>query len=150
MNTDIFKQWFFDEFVPKVEKHLEEKKLPRQALLLIDNAPSHPEIEYLKSGNIKAMFLPVNVTSLIQSMDQGVINDLKLNFETGCEEVTDNCVKEWLYGDEEEEITDDAIIRMITKEEIDETEDLNDETEKIILHAEGMTAFDVALHYIKQ
>ncbi|GBM16962.1 hypothetical protein AVEN_267345-1 [Araneus ventricosus] len=53
MNTDIFKQWFFDEFVPKVEKHLKEKKLPRRALLSIDNAPSHPEVENLKSGNIK-------------------------------------------------------------------------------------------------
>ncbi|GBL81296.1 Jerky -like [Araneus ventricosus] len=78
MNKDIFKQWFFDEFGPKVEKHLEEKELPRQALLLIDNAPSHLEVEDLKSGNIKAMFLPANVTSLIQPMDQGVINDLKL------------------------------------------------------------------------
>ncbi|GBN40854.1 hypothetical protein AVEN_204107-1 [Araneus ventricosus] len=80
MNTDIFKQRFFDEFALKVEKHLEEKKLPRRALLLIDNAPSHPEVEDLKSGNIKAMFLPVNITSLIQPMDQGVINDLKLKY----------------------------------------------------------------------
>lgn len=231
MSRDIFKQWFFDKFVPKVEKHLEEKKLPRQALLLIDNAPSHPEVEDLKSGNIKAMFLPANVTSLIQPMDQGVINDLKLKYrknmlthvleedtasliqqiktinvknvmyrlaeswekikpETiknswhdilttkdlkenmkkekkenqvhfeikntvlklpGCEEVTDNCVEEWLYGDEEEEITDDAIIRTITEEEeIDETEDSNDEKEKIISHAEGTAALDVALRYMEQ
>lgn len=35
---------------------------------------------------------------------------------TDCEEVTDNCVKEWLYGDEKNEITDDKMIRMITKE----------------------------------
>ncbi|GBM60221.1 Jerky -like [Araneus ventricosus] len=72
MNRVIFKQWFFDEFVPKVEKHLEEKKLSRQALLFIDNALSHPEVEDLKNGNIKAMFLPANVTSLILPMDQGL------------------------------------------------------------------------------
>ncbi|GBM98418.1 hypothetical protein AVEN_3745-1 [Araneus ventricosus] len=40
--------------------------------------------------------------------------------------------------------------RMITKEEIDETEDLNYETEKIISHAEGTAALDVALRYIEQ
>ncbi|GBN12043.1 hypothetical protein AVEN_149947-1 [Araneus ventricosus] len=40
---------------------------------------------------------------------------------------------------------------MITEEEeIDEAEDLNDETEKIILHAEGTAALDVALRYNKQ
>ena len=40
---------------------------------------------------------------------------------------------------------------MITEEEeIDETEDLNDETEKIISHAEGTAALDVALRYIEQ
>ncbi|GBM78531.1 hypothetical protein AVEN_244614-1 [Araneus ventricosus] len=39
--------------------------------------------------------------------------------------------------------------RMITEEEIDETEDLNYATEKIISHAEGMTALDIALHYIE-
>ncbi|GBN28485.1 hypothetical protein AVEN_57723-1 [Araneus ventricosus] len=41
--------------------------------------------------------------------------------------------------------------RMITEEEeIDETEDLNDETEKIISHAEGTATSDVALRYTEQ
>ncbi|GBM16960.1 hypothetical protein AVEN_267344-1 [Araneus ventricosus] len=61
----------------------------------------------------------------------------------GSEMIKDNCVEELLYGDEEEEITDDAIICMITKEEIDETE-------KIISHAKGTTELDVVLHYIEQ
>ncbi|GBM24285.1 hypothetical protein AVEN_158851-1 [Araneus ventricosus] len=40
---------------------------------------------------------------------------------------------------------------MITEEEeIDETEDLNDETEKIISHAEDTAALDVTLRYIEQ
>lgn len=68
-----------------------------------------------------------------------------------CEKVTDNCIEEWLYGDEGEEINDDAIICIIAEEKkIDETADLNDETEKIILHAEGTTVLDVALCYIEQ
>ncbi|GBM82591.1 hypothetical protein AVEN_201870-1 [Araneus ventricosus] len=41
--------------------------------------------------------------------------------------------------------------RMITEEEeIDETEDLNFETEKIISYAEGTVALYVALRYIEQ
>ncbi|GBN40031.1 hypothetical protein AVEN_238501-1 [Araneus ventricosus] len=40
---------------------------------------------------------------------------------------------------------------MITEEEeIDETEDLNYETEKITSHAEGTAALDVALRYTEQ
>ncbi|GBM62098.1 hypothetical protein AVEN_49334-1 [Araneus ventricosus] len=41
--------------------------------------------------------------------------------------------------------------RIITEEEeIDETDDLNYETEKIISHAEGTAALDIALRYIEQ
>ncbi|GBM99810.1 hypothetical protein AVEN_247325-1 [Araneus ventricosus] len=36
------------------------------------------------------------------------------------------------------------------EEEIDETEDLKYETEKIISHTEGTAALDVALRYIEQ
>ncbi|GBM46409.1 hypothetical protein AVEN_160998-1 [Araneus ventricosus] len=39
---------------------------------------------------------------------------------------------------------------IIEEEEIDETEDLNYETETIISHAEGTAALDVALRYIEQ
>ncbi|GBN17175.1 hypothetical protein AVEN_242680-1 [Araneus ventricosus] len=78
-------------------------------------------------------------------------NQGQLNSEIIMKILTDNCVEEWLYGDQEEEITDDAIIHMNTEEEeIDETEDLNDETDKIISHAEATAALDVALRYIEQ
>jgi len=43
----------------------------------LDNAPSHPSEEELMKRDIKAIFLPPNVTSLIQPMDQGVIEWLK-------------------------------------------------------------------------
>lgn len=80
MDKNIFKTWFFDEFVPEVTKFLNERELPQKALLLIDNAPSHPDEEVLCSGDIKAIFLPPNVTSLIQPMDQGVIEALKKSY----------------------------------------------------------------------
>ena len=46
MNGDIFRQWFKQEFVPAVEKYLGENNLPRKAILILDNAPSHPGKNY--------------------------------------------------------------------------------------------------------
>lgn len=70
----------FYEFVPTVKKHLKSKNLPAQAVLLLDNATSHPSESALKKGKIKAMFLPPYVTPLIQPMDQCVIEWLKRRY----------------------------------------------------------------------
>ena len=42
--------------------------------MLIDNCPAHPKIEL---SNIKLVFFPVNCTSVLQPMDQGVIATFK-------------------------------------------------------------------------
>ncbi|GFW67927.1 jerky protein homolog-like [Trichonephila clavipes] len=73
----LFKEWFHDQFVLAVKKFNKENDLPQRAILLIDNAPSHPGTEELSSGEIKAIFLPPNVTPLLQPMDQGVLQKLK-------------------------------------------------------------------------
>lgn len=54
--------------------------MPNKALLLIDNAPSHPPENELRSDDelITAMFMPPNVTPLIQPMDQNAIRLTKL------------------------------------------------------------------------
>ncbi|XP_054284043.1 jerky protein homolog-like [Macrosteles quadrilineatus] len=80
MNSAIFKTWFFNEFVPSVEKHLAANNLPRKAILLLDNASTHPIANELKDEDIKAVFLPPNVTALCQPMDQGVLQALKLKY----------------------------------------------------------------------
>lgn len=84
MNQQIFQEWFEKIFVPQVRKHLDSKNLPMKAVLLIDNAPSHPNTSVLKSsdGQIFAHFLPPNVTALIQPMDQGVIATMKRTYRT--------------------------------------------------------------------
>ncbi|GFT72981.1 jerky protein homolog-like [Trichonephila clavipes] len=79
MNAMLFKEWFHDQFVPAVKKFNKENDLPQRAILLIDNAPSHPGTEELSSGEIKAIFLPPNVTPLLQPMDQCVLQKLKTN-----------------------------------------------------------------------
>lgn len=78
-NLIIFEDWFFKKFIPSVrqfqEEHLNIPTDEVKALLILDNAPAHPLPEKLVSddGNIRCLFLPPNVTSLLQPMDQGVI-----------------------------------------------------------------------------
>ncbi|XP_049301956.1 jerky protein homolog-like isoform X2 [Bactrocera dorsalis] len=83
MTSAIFKHWFHQSFVPQVRLFLKRKNLPIKALLLIDNAPSHPSEAELKTedGNIIAMFMPPNVTPLIQPMDQNAIKITKLYYK---------------------------------------------------------------------
>ncbi|XP_039290473.1 jerky protein homolog-like [Nilaparvata lugens] len=80
MDSSIFKRWFFNEFVPSVKKFSDENNPPHQALLLLDNAPTHPDESVLVSGDIRAIFLPPNVMSLLQPLDQGVIENLKRHY----------------------------------------------------------------------
>lgn len=80
MDSEIFRDWFLNEFVPSVERFLTSLGLPRKAVLIIDNAPTHPNVEELRSGDIKTVFLPPNVTSLCQPMDQGVLETLKKKY----------------------------------------------------------------------
>lgn len=81
MDQTIFFDWFHKVFVPQVKVHLAEKQLPQKALLLMDNAPTHPSGE-LKSddGNITCLVLPANTTPLIQPMDQGIIENMKRRY----------------------------------------------------------------------
>uniref|UniRef100_A0A8C8T197 Uncharacterized protein n=1 Tax=Pelusios castaneus TaxID=367368 RepID=A0A8C8T197_9SAUR len=82
MNREIFKDWFFKHFVPAVRDHLRSKNLPQRAVLLLDNAPSHPNENVLKTsdGQIFVAYLPPNVTSLKQPMDQGVLEAFKRRY----------------------------------------------------------------------
>lgn len=81
MSQEIFSEWFHKKLVPEVKAHLTEKKLPQKALLLMDNAPTHPTGEIQSAdGNITCLFLPTNTTSLIQPMDQGIIENMKRRY----------------------------------------------------------------------
>lgn len=61
---------------------LRYQELPQKAILLVDNAPSHPPATELrtKDGMIFVKFLPPNVTSLIQPIDQNVLRLTKLYY----------------------------------------------------------------------
>ena len=76
MEASIFYEWFHNKFVPYVQERLKDD---REAVLLLDNCAAHADVEELisESGKIAAKFLPPNVTSLIQPMDQGILVTLK-------------------------------------------------------------------------
>lgn len=79
---DLFRKWFKECFVPEVKMKMRDLDLPPKALLILDNAPGHPDVEELSTEdkNIQAMFLPPNCTPLIQPMDQHVIQKVKLHY----------------------------------------------------------------------
>ena len=68
MNSEIFEEW-----VCKLEQKFcaDDRKIT----LVIDNCPVHPSISNLT--NVQIVFLPPNTTSILQTMDQGVIRSLK-------------------------------------------------------------------------
>jgi|AKYZ01.1.fsa_nt_gi Tc5 transposase DNA-binding domain./DDE superfamily endonuclease./CENP-B N-terminal DNA-binding domain. len=83
MTRELFSEWFHEEFVPSVKKFLNKQNLSQKALLVLDNCPGHPDEDELKSkdGLIKVMFLPPNVTPLLQPMDQNIIQTVKVHYK---------------------------------------------------------------------
>lgn len=111
MDAGLFKTWFHEEFVPETEKFLAEKGLARKAVLLLDNAPSHPDVTALVNGDIKALFLPPNVTSLIQPLDQSVLETLKRRYRR-------NLLKQLITAMDEGETVTECLKRVNMKDVI--------------------------------
>ncbi len=83
MNSEIFEKWFHNFFVPHVKQYCNDNGIEYKILLLLDNAPAHPSAESLQSsdGKVTPMFLPANTTSILQPMDQGVLEALKKRYK---------------------------------------------------------------------
>nr|XP_031850389.1 tigger transposable element-derived protein 1-like [Nomia melanderi] len=75
VTRDLFRDWFLNCFVPEVENYLKQKNLSFKALLLLNDAPNHPQD--LSHPNVKIVFLPPKTTSLLQPLDQGIIYTFK-------------------------------------------------------------------------
>ena len=105
--TALFIDWFKNHFVPEVVRYqTEELKIARddvKALLVLDNAPAHPSVEDLWdiSNKVRVMYLPVNCTSIVQPMDQGVIASVKRFYRRRFLRETMAVLEE--EGDEEED-----------------------------------------------
>lgn len=68
MTSDIFEKWLLD-----LDKKMYKEN--RTIVLFIDNCTAHKSIPLM--SNIKVIFLPPNMTSVLQPMDQGVIKNFK-------------------------------------------------------------------------
>ena len=75
MDCTLLTDWFHKRFVPSVKKFCRDRGIEEKVLLLLDNAPSHPSSASLVSedGKVKTVFSPPNTTSVIQPMDQRVL-----------------------------------------------------------------------------
>jgi hypothetical protein len=65
-----------DIFISEIRQWDNELKI--RTIVLMDNSTAHPKMNNVK--NIKLVFLPPNTTSMLQPLDQGIINNLKVNF----------------------------------------------------------------------
>lgn len=77
MTSYLFEDYVKGYFSNFAKKYCEENNLRNKVLLLVDNAPGHPEVCKEWCENVEVQFLPPNTTSLIQPMDQGVIATFK-------------------------------------------------------------------------
>ncbi|GFY70055.1 tigger transposable element-derived protein 1 [Trichonephila inaurata madagascariensis] len=81
VTQDLFKEWLFKVRAPSIKDYLDTNDLPLKELLILDNAPGHPND--LKDNLLTDFpwltveFLPPNTTLLIQPMDQEVITAFK-------------------------------------------------------------------------
>lgn len=82
MTRALFRNWFFQEFVPKVTTYLQSSNLPLRAVLVLDNCSAHCSSDELKTtdGAISTIFLPPNTTAILQPMDQNIIQMVKANY----------------------------------------------------------------------
>jgi hypothetical protein len=67
--TDFFLEWDYQ---------LQQEE--RFVLVVIDNCPSHPKQLKQQLFNIKLVFLPPNTTSVLQPLDQGIIQNIKQSY----------------------------------------------------------------------
>uniref|UniRef100_A0A5S6Q8V8 DDE-1 domain-containing protein n=3 Tax=Trichuris muris TaxID=70415 RepID=A0A5S6Q8V8_TRIMR len=80
MTAILFLEWLRQCFIPEVKSYLRAKGLPFKALLLIDNAPGHPQAACVADEKVEVVFLPPNSTPLLQPLDQGIMRCVKATY----------------------------------------------------------------------
>lgn len=75
----VFDDWFFNRFILAAEKYCKEKGIPFKILLILHNAPGHPQnvVWFCPPPRVTVIYLPLDTTSLLQLIDQRVIATVK-------------------------------------------------------------------------
>ncbi|CAD6227751.1 GSCOCG00006207001-RA-CDS [Cotesia congregata] len=80
MTCEIMKTWYTEIFLSEIKKKHDIDNNPETKIVLImDNAACHPPAEELNElcKSCTVIFLPANTTSLIQPLEQGIIEKFK-------------------------------------------------------------------------
>lgn len=111
MTGSITMDWFDYSFIPDAKKLCDEVNIVFKVLLILDNVPDYPRFLVGCHPNVKVMFLPPNITSLIQPLDQEMIASFKSHYNrrlfNNMDKATDTD-KEFLLEEEEEVATTPA------------------------------------------
>ncbi|XP_042222222.1 tigger transposable element-derived protein 1-like [Homarus americanus] len=82
MMAALFADWFQNCFVRQVKDYLQDKGLEFKVLLVIDNCLGHSEAPKVAQKNIKVIFLLKKTTTLLQTIDPGLIAVFKAKYMT--------------------------------------------------------------------
>lgn len=76
VTREIFFNWLNKHFVPAARAHCRQAGLENNCkiLLFLDNCSAHPPPELLVKSNVFSIYLPPNVTSVIQPCEQGILH----------------------------------------------------------------------------
>lgn len=81
MDQELFVDWYINHFQPSVRQFQMEKGISGKTILLLDNSPGYKlSPNYPEDDNFEIKYLPPNTASLIQPMDQGIIEKTKRSF----------------------------------------------------------------------
>ncbi|XP_033325557.2 jerky protein homolog-like isoform X1 [Megalopta genalis] len=79
MDRTIFLDWFEKHFKPSVKQYQEEKRIPQKAIVLLDNCEAY-KVSQQEDEDFKIMHLPSSTTSILQPLDQEIVEKTKRVF----------------------------------------------------------------------
>ncbi|XP_033334442.1 jerky protein homolog-like [Megalopta genalis] len=79
MDKTLFLDWFENHFKPSVKRYQEEKQISGKVILLLDNCEAH-KVSLQQDEDFKIIYLPPNTASILQPMNQGIIEKTKRVF----------------------------------------------------------------------
>ncbi|XP_023565087.1 COX assembly mitochondrial protein 2 homolog isoform X1 [Octodon degus] len=80
MTSALFEDWFLNCFIPQAKEYCRQNNIAFKILLILDDAPGHPRHIGTMHPDVKVVYLPLNITTLIQPMDQGAIAAFKAQY----------------------------------------------------------------------